>query len=142
MLSSESNLDKILALNLFGQPKKCFCLVQQISPEEINRYFIYATTFEDIHFNYELKKTSTDEALHLHAYIYEKTYLIISCTPMCRLFESIIQFILSCKKLNLLGFISNLDLNSPNENNVNFFKNRNSELVYLIFNYVVSRGYQ
>ena len=139
----------LLQKNLYTKPNSEFCLVQQINPEEINRYFIYGIKFEDVHL--ELyddsnevkvkenngKKSSNKSTKKIVAYIYEKTYLIISFNSYCKLFEEIFHCFLSSKKLNLLELISNLDLSSNhNLNNtktniqaISTFINNNKESI-------------
>lgn len=99
----------ILEKNFFSKPKSHFCLVQQISPEDIQKYFIFGIKFDDFYVTQmKVKKSDNecnekiDKRNYVNIFAYEKTYLFISYEPTCKLFEEIFQAILNVKKLNYL----------------------------------------
>lgn len=89
-------------MNLYNVSVKSFCTVQQISPEDLGKYFIFGVKFWDIHFDFS-KATNK-----LKIFLYEKTYLFIAFEPFFNLFEEIIKFLLANKKCNALSILSNL----------------------------------
>ena len=49
-ISTDTEFDLVvLERNFFSKPKSYFCLVQQISPEDIQKYFIFGIRFEDFY---------------------------------------------------------------------------------------------
>jgi hypothetical protein len=127
----------VLEKNYFSKPKSYFCLVQQVSPEDIQKYFIFGIKFEDFYVT-PLKVSKNNDMddrpynkNYVNIFSYEKTYLFISYEPLCKLFDQIIQTILNVKKLNYLHnmtdfsciFIKNKYKQFIDENNekVNFY---------------------
>jgi hypothetical protein len=103
-----------LELNLFSKSKLSFCLLQQITTEDIEKYFIFGIKFDDFY----IKNSKVDQAKYI--FIYEKTFLFISNNPLCSLFEIIFQHILNIKKLNLYKNLCIYDLINVKECKTNF----------------------
>jgi hypothetical protein len=112
-VSSDEEYDMVvLERNFFSKPSSYFCLVQQISPDDIQKYFLLGIKFEDFYVTPCLKGSSNDslnkidKKNYVNVFTYEKTYLFISNDPLCKLFESIFVSILNVKKLNFLHNMS------------------------------------
>ena len=112
--------------NVFSNYNSTFCLLQQINLESDEKYFIFGTKFDDIFIpdNAEIKDNK------VKIFIIEKTVLFISNEPMFKLFENIVYFILTYKKVifqKLIEFKALLDLkivsefNKLNKENVRYF---------------------
>jgi hypothetical protein len=110
----------ILENNFFSKSKLSFCLVQQVTPDDIQKYFIFGIKFDDFYI--------TNAKKGKNIFVYEKTYLFIAYEPLCLLFENIFQYILNIKKLN---FFNNLDCYESLENRENLlnFEKENDEIV-------------
>lgn len=124
--------------NYYSKSNLSFCLVQQISPEDILKYFIFGIKFNDFYITVKLIvylniKDSKKSKSHKNIFIYEKTYLFISNYSLCNLFEEIFTTILKIKKLN---FFKNLDnfSNLFNDDLVKVFQNENNETVNIVYN--------
>jgi len=121
--------EKILEKNIFLDYNSTFCLLQQVTLDNDQKYFIFGIKFDDIYIppleDYLYEKKA------FKIFIYEKTYLFISIEPLCKLFESIFYFILNYKKLN---FCKNLvDYNSLKNNEIIVkFNESNKESVRII----------
>jgi hypothetical protein len=93
----------VLERNLFSKPTSLFCLVQQVSPEDIQKHFVFGMKFEDFYVTpLKTKKNDNDKTNYVNVFTYEKTYLFISYKPLCKFFQIIFQSLLSIKKLTLL----------------------------------------
>lgn len=88
----------ILESNFFSKYKLSFCLVQQVTTEDVEKYFVFGIKFDDIYI--------VDSQGVKNIFVYDKTFLFISTNPLFKLFEAIFQHILNIKKLN---FFKNLD---------------------------------
>ena len=120
----------ILERKLFTKELSTFCLLQQVTLDNNNKYFIFGIKFNDIYIP-EIQKSDTKKI-----FIYEKTYLFISIDPLCKLFMLLFQFILKCKKLNFFKHFAEYKLlldvniikkfNESNQENV-------SKIIYNIF---------
>jgi hypothetical protein len=94
----------VLEKNFFSKPSSTFCLVQQVTPEDIQKYFIIGIKFEDFYIT-PVKIWNDDmnqRKNYINVFTYEKTYLFICQQPLCKLFDSILQSMLNIKKLNFL----------------------------------------
>jgi hypothetical protein len=93
-INNEDDFEQdIMERNLFSKYNSSFCLVQQIAPDSIMKYFIFGIKFDDVYI-------VNNDGKSKNIFIYEKTYLIISYEPLCSLFERIFNTILAVKKLN------------------------------------------
>jgi hypothetical protein len=116
-VSTEEEYDAaVLEHNFYSKPKSYFCLVQQISPEDIQKYFIFGIKFQDFVVTpINTKKGYDDEVKsdfkinknnYVNIFKYEKTYLFISYEPLYQLFQKIFENIFQIKKLNFLHNMS------------------------------------
>jgi hypothetical protein len=97
----------VLEKNFFSKPKSFFCLVQQVSPEDIQKYFVFGMKFEDFYVTpCKTKAHKDDKKNYVNVFTYEKTYLFISFKPMLKLFQTIFKSILNVKKINFLNNMS------------------------------------
>jgi hypothetical protein len=48
-ISSFEDYEEVLEKNLFSKVIRSFCLVQQITPDDIQKYFIFGVTFNDFY---------------------------------------------------------------------------------------------
>ena len=121
--------EKILERNLFSNYNSTFCLLQQISIDNDQKYFIFGIKFDDIYIAIPEDKDNSNK---IKCFIYEKTYLFISNEPLCKLFLKIFYFIIHYKKLI---FCNNLtDFNSlKNKDIILRFNELNQENVRIIF---------
>ena len=80
--------------NIYSDFNSTFCLLQQITLDKNEKYFIFGIKFDDIFIpeNQNINKK-------VKIFLIEKTYLFISSEPLCKLFENVFVFILSYKKL-------------------------------------------
>lgn len=134
IISNEDEFnEKVLEKNLFSDFNSTFCLLQQITIDNDQKYFIFGIKFDDIYI--PILEDEDKEKIYgnIKVFIYEKTYLFISNEPLCKLFEKIFYFIISYKKMN---FCNNLvDFNSlRNKDILSKFNNINQENVSNIFN--------
>jgi len=92
--NEEEYTEKILMKNIYSDFNSTFCLLQQITLDKNEKYFIFGIKFDDIFIpeNQNINKK-------VKIFIIEKTYLFISSEPLCKLFENVFVFILSYKKL-------------------------------------------
>ena len=117
--------DLILERNLFSNFNSTFCLLQQITIDNDQKYFIFGIKFDDIYIPI-LEEENLEE--NIKVFIYEKTYLFISNEPLCKLFEKIFYFIIHYKKLIFCNNL--LDYNSlTNHETVSKFNSLNEESV-------------
>ena len=134
IISNEDEFnEKVLEKNLFSDFNSTFCLLQQITIDNDQKYFIYGIKFDDIYIPILEDEDKENIYGNIKVFIYEKTYLFISNEPLCKLFEKIFYFIISYKKMN---FCNNLvDFNSlRNKDILSKFNNINQENVSNIFN--------
>jgi hypothetical protein len=129
---TEEDFDQyILERNYFSKYNSSFCLVQQITPDSIMKYFIFGIRFDDIYI-------VNSESRGKNIFIYEKTYLIISYEPLCSLFEKIFNSILAVKKLNFQKNIE--DYYSLDDlSRISQFDRENIELVSILV-IILERG--
>ena len=129
--NEEDFTEKILEKNIFSEYNSTFCLLQQMTLDDDQKYFIFGIKFDDAYIpipdDEEMSNTNS-----IKFFIYEKTYLFISNEPLCKLFEKIFHFILNYKKLN---FYKNLaDYSSLlNKENIARFNDLNNEAVSNLF---------
>jgi len=92
--NEEEYTEKILMKNIYSDFNSTFCLLQQITLDKNEKYFIFGIKFDDIFIpeNQNINKK-------VKIFLIEKTYLFISSEPLCKLFENVFVFILSYKKL-------------------------------------------
>ena len=134
IISNEDEFnEKVLEKNLFSDFNSTFCLLQQITIDNDQKYFIFGIKFDDIYIPILEDEDKENIYGNIKVFIYEKTYLLISNEPLCKLFEKIFYFIISYKKMN---FCNNLvDFNSlRNKDILSKFNNINQENVSNIFN--------
>lgn len=134
IISNEDEFnEKVLEKNLFSDFNSTFCLLQQITIDNDQKYFIFGIKFDDIYIPILEDEDKENIYGNIKVFIYEKTYLFISNEPLCKLFEKIFYFIISYKKMN---FCNNLvDFNSlRNKDILSKFNNINQENVSNIFN--------
>ena len=100
--------------------------MQQISIDNVQKYFIFGIKFDDIYI--PLQEFEDKNNFKTKIFIYEKIYLFISNEPLYKLFLKLFNFILNYKKLN---FCKNLvDFNSLTNNEIiSRFNNMNQESV-------------
>lgn len=98
-------IEKILEKNIFSNYNSTFCLLQQISTDNPEQYFILGIKFDDIY----IPPIENENADSIKFFIYEKTYLFISNEALCKLFLDIFQFILNYKKLNFFQNLADFD---------------------------------
>lgn len=61
-------------------------------------------------------------------FVYEKTYLFITDSPICILLDKLFNCILQIKKLNFLRYLNHFDC-LLDDNNINSFEMENNEIV-------------
>ena len=117
--------DLILERNLFSNFNSTFCLLQQITIDNDQKYFIFGIKFDDIYIPIPEEENLEENN---KVFIYEKTYLFISNEPLCKLFEKIFYFIIHYKKLIFCNNL--LDYNSlTNHKTISKFNSLNEESV-------------
>lgn len=117
--------DLILERNLFSNFNSTFCLLQQITIDNDQKYFIFGIKFNDIYISIPEEENLEENN---KVFIYEKTYLFISNEPLCKLFEKIFYFIIHYKKLIFCNNL--LDYNSlTNHKTISKFNSLNEESV-------------
>ena len=117
--------DLILERNLFSNFNSTFCLLQQITIDNDQKYFIFGIKFNDIYIPIPEEENLEE---NIKVFIYEKTYLFISNEPLCKLFEKIFYFIIHYKKLIFCNNL--LDYNSlTNHETISKFNSLNEESV-------------
>lgn len=123
--NEEEYIEKILVKDIYSDFNSTFCLLQQITLEKNEKYFIFGIKFDDI-FIPEKQKTDTK----IKVFIIEKTYIFISSGPLCKLFENLFRFILNYKKL--VFFQNIMDYSSlTNLENIKKFNELNKDNVRL-----------
>jgi hypothetical protein len=143
VISSDDEFDiSILERNFFSKPSSTFCLVQQVSPEDIQKYFIIGIKFDDFYitpvkiFDESMNKRKN----YINIFTYEKTYLFICQQPLCKLFDTTLQAMLGIKKLNLLQNMSNFGFCFIPENKKEF-ETENNEKVGIQLNELLNSFY-
>lgn len=63
-------------------------------------------------------------------FVYEKTYLFISNDPLCKLYENIMRFILSYKKLNFYHQLEEYSSLNDKEKMQIFIMNNNEKVLH------------
>ena len=119
---------KILEKNIFSNYNSTFCLLQQISTDNPEQYFILGIKFDDVY----IPTLENDNAYKIKFFVYEKTFLFISNEALCKLFLNIFQFILNYKKLNFYQNLADFDSLFNNQIILNF-NETNKENVRNIF---------
>ena len=117
-------IEKILEKNIFSNYNSTFCLLQQISEDNPQQYFIFGIKFDDIYIPLPDEEIENKTIF----FIYEKTYLFISNEALCSLFKKMFQFILNYKKLIFYQNLSDYDCLLDNELIANFVQ-KNDESV-------------
>ncbi len=124
----------ILENNFFRKPTSSFCLVQQVSPDDTTKYYIFGIKFEDFYVTpvhgYKYGNEIDKKKNYVNVFVYEKTCLFISSQPYFKLFEGILQTILNVKKMNFLQKLSTFS-NCFMPDIKNEFLAENCEKVYL-----------
>ena len=126
--NEEDYNEKILERNIFSKYNSTFCLLQQISADNTNQYFIFGIKFDDIY----IPLPEEENEKRIKIFIYEKTYLFISNETLCTLFKNIFQFILNYKKLNFYQNLSDFD-SLMDSSIISNFTEKNNESVRHIF---------
>lgn len=126
--NEEDYNEKILERNIFSKYNSTFCLLQQISADNTNQYFIFGIKFDDIY----IALPEEENEKRIKIFIYEKTYLFISNETLCTLFKNIFQFILNYKKLNFYQNLSDFD-SLMDSSIISNFTEKNNESVRHIF---------
>ena len=119
---------KILEKNIFSNYNSTFCLLQQISTDNPEQYFILGIKFDDVY----IPTLENDNAYKIKFFVYEKTFLFISNEALCKLFLNIFQFILNYKKLNFYQKLADFD-SLFNNQIISNFNETNHENVRNIF---------
>ena len=119
---------KILEKNIFSNYNSTFCLLQQISTDNPEQYFILGIKFDDVY----IPTLENDNAYKIKFFVYEKTFLFISNEALCKLFLNIFQFILNYKKLNFYQNLADFD-SLFNNQIISNFNGTNKENVRNIF---------
>ena len=119
---------KILEKNIFSNYNSTFCLLQQISTDNPEQYFILGIKFDDVY----IPTLENDNAYKIKFFVYEKTFLFISNEALCKLFLNIFQFILNYKKLNFYQNLADFD-SLFNNQIISNFNETNKENVRNIF---------
>jgi hypothetical protein len=127
---------EILEKNFFSKSILSFCLLQQVTTEDVEKYFIFGIKFDDFYIT-ESKICNRDKTSDKipspapttkNIFVYEKTYLFIANEPMCKLFESIFQHMLNIKKLNFYKNLDNYEALFLNENIIAFERENNEKV--------------
>ena len=119
---------KILEKNIFSNYNSTFCLLQQISTDNPEQYFILGIKFDDVY----IPTLENDNAYKIKFFVYEKMFLFISNEALCKLFLNIFQFILNYKKLNFYQNLADFD-SLFNNQIISNFNETNKENVRNIF---------
>ena len=121
--------EKILEKNIFLDYNSTFCLLQQVTLDNDQKYFIFGIKFDDIYIPEEDEVEENEGNNNpIKFFVYEKTYLFISDELLCKLFENIFHFILKYKKLIFCQNLS--DYNSlMNKEKISNFNELNQESV-------------
>ena len=119
---------KILEKNIFSNYNSTFCLLQQISTDNPEQYFILGIKFDDVY----IPTLENDNAYKIKFFVYEKTFLFISNEALCKLFLNIFQFILNYKKLNFYQNLADFD-SLFNNQIISAFNETNQENVRNIY---------
>ncbi len=135
--------------NIYSNYNSYFCLLQQITLDKDEKYFIFGIKFDDIFIpeNQDLKEK-------IKLFLIEKTYLFISSELLCKLFEHLFIFILSYKKLiffkNIIDYNSLKDIgkikkfneaNKENVSNFHFVIFIQVEVINKIFDYIYDKKF-
>ena len=123
--NEEEYTEKILMKNIYSDFNSTFCLLQQITLDKNEKYFIFGIKFDDI-FIPENQKINQK----IKIFLIEKTFIFISSKPLCKLFENLFMFILSYKKLVFFQTIMNYTKLKTIEN-IKKFNELNAENVRL-----------
>ena len=119
---------KILEKIIFSNYNSTFCLLQQISTDNPEQYFILGIKFDDVY----IPTLENDNAYKIKFFVYEKTFLFISNEALCKLFLNIFQFILNYKKVNFYQNLADFD-SLFNNQIISNFNETNKENVRNIF---------
>ena len=122
--NEEEYTEKILMKNIFSDYNSTFCLLQQITLDKNEKYFIFGIKFNDIF----IPDNKMNKDKKIKFFIIKKNFLFISSELLCKLFENLFHFILVYKKLiffkNLMDYNSLLNIekikqfNELNQENV------------------------
>ena len=124
--NEEEYTEKILMKNIFSDYNSTFCLLQQITLDKNEKYFIFGIKFNDIF----IPDNKMNKDKKIKFFIIEKTFLFISSELLCQLFENLFHFILVYKKLIFFKYL--MDYNSLiNIEKIKQFNELNQENVRL-----------
>ena len=124
--NEEEYTEKILMKNIFSDYNSTFCLLQQITLDKNEKYFIFGIKFNDIF----IPNNKMNKDKKIKFFIIEKTFLFISSELLCKLFENLFHFILVYKKLIFFKYL--MDYNSLiNIEKIKQFNELNQENVRL-----------
>ena len=124
--NEEEYTEKILMKNIFSDYNSTFCLLQQITLDKNEKYFIFGIKFNDIF----IPDNKMNKEQKIKFFIIEKTFLFISSEPLFKLFENLFHFILVYKKLIFVKYL--MDYNSLiNIEKIKQFNELNQENVRL-----------
>ena len=126
--NEEEYTEKILMKNIFSDYNSTFCLLQQITLDKNEKYFIFGIKFNDIF----IPDNKMNKEQKIKFFIIEKTFLFISSEPLFKLFENLFHFILVYKKLIFVKYL--MDYNSLiNIEKIKQFNELNQENVRLYY---------
>ena len=126
--NEEEYTEKILMKNIFSDYNSTFCLLQQITLDKNEKYFIFGIKFNDIF----IPDNKMNKDKKIKFFIIEKTFLFISSELLCQLFENLFHFILVYKKLIFFKYL--MDYNSLiNIEKIKQFNELNQENVRLYY---------
>ena len=126
--NEEEYTEKILMKNIFSDYNSTFCLLQQITLDKNEKYFIFGIKFNDIF----IPDNKMNKDKKIKFFIIEKTFLFISSELLCKLFENLFHFILVYKKLIFFKYL--MDYNSLiNIEKIKQFNELNQENVRLYY---------
>ena len=117
--------------NIYSDFNSTFCLLQQITLDKNEKYFIFGIKFNEIFI-----PENQNISIKIKVFLIEKTFLFISSKPLCKLFENLFMFILSYNKLIFFQTIMNYNKLKTIEN-IKKFNELNKENVRLYYLYLI-----
>lgn len=130
--SEEEYTEKILMKNIYSDFNSTFCLLQQITLDKNEKYFIFGIKFDDI-FIPENQQINNK----IKFFLIEKTYLFISNQLLCKLFENLFRFIIFYKKIvfsqNIMDYNSLIKI--ENIKKFNELNKENVRIIYFLISY-------
>ena len=118
--------------NIYSDFNSTFCLLQQITLDKNEKYFIFGIKFDDI-FIPENQQINNK----IKFFLIEKTYLFISNQLLCKLFENLFRFIIFYKKIvfsqNIMDYNSLIKI--ENIKKFNELNKENVRIIYFLISY-------